>query len=82
MISRISAVWRLSAQRRHLNSTAKKVGYGQDAEPLLIELIERTPDAVEAVRNDLPAGFSERVADSVLGGLLNAARTLEAMPPT
>lgn len=69
-----------SIQRRHFNSTAKKVGYGQDAELLLTELIERTPGVVEAVRNDLPAGFSEQVADSVLGGLLKASRALEAMP--
>lgn len=68
-------------QRRHFNSTAKKVGYGQDAEPLLTELVERTPGVVEAVRNDLPAGFSEQVADSILEGLLDAARALDTMPP-
>lgn len=68
-------------QRRHFNSTARKVGYAEDAEPLLKELIERTPGVVEAVRNDLPKGFAEQVADGVFGGLLNAARALEAMPP-
>ena len=68
-------------QRRHFNSTARKVGYAEDAEPLLKELVERTPGVVEAVRNDLPEGLAEQVADSVLGGLLNAARALEAMPP-
>jgi serine/threonine-protein kinase HipA len=68
-----------SIKRRHFNSTAKKVGYGSDAEPLLTELIERTPSVVEAVRNDLPDGFSERVADSIFKGALDAARALETM---
>jgi len=66
--------------RRHFNSTAKKVGYGADAEPLLRDFIARTPEVVEKVRSELPAGFSEKVADKILDGLLAAARQLEAMP--
>ena len=69
-------------QRRHFNSTAKKVGYGEDAEPLLQELVARTPDAVAQVQSELPHGFSQHVADKVLGGLLSAARALEGMPTT
>ena len=65
--------------RRHFNSTAKKVGYGDSAEPLLQDFIARTPAVVETVRADLPAGFSEQVADRVLGGLVEAARALERM---
>jgi serine/threonine-protein kinase HipA len=68
-------------QRRHFNSTAKKVGYSETAEPLLQEIIARTPDAIAQVEADLPQGFSQSVADSVLEGLLNAARKLEGMPP-
>ena len=64
-------------RRRHFNSTARKVGYGETAEPLLRELIERTPAVVDQVRAELPAGFSQEVADKVLGGLLAAARALE-----
>lgn len=67
-------------QRRHFNSTAKAVGYGANAEPLLLDFIARTPEVVEKVRSTLPAGFSERVADKILGGLLAAARELEGMP--
>ena len=67
-------------QRRHFNSTAKKVGYGENAEPLLQELIARTPEVVAQVQAELPQGFSQQVADKVLGGLLSAARTLEGMP--
>jgi len=67
--------------RRHFNSTARKVGYGNDAEPLLQEFIARTPGVVEKIRTDLPAGLSEQVADKILGGLLNAAEALERMGP-
>jgi serine/threonine-protein kinase HipA len=65
-------------QRRHFNSTAKKVGYGENAEPLLQELVARTPDVVAQVQAELPQGFSQRAADKVLGGLLRAARALGA----
>lgn len=67
-------------QRRHFNRTAKKVGYGETAEPLLQELVERTPAVVAQVQNELPEGFSQQVADQILDGLLSAARALEAMP--
>ena len=67
--------------RRHFNSTAKKVGYGDSAEPLLQDFIARTPAVVDKVRADLPAGFSEKVADQILGGLLKAAGDLARMPP-
>jgi serine/threonine-protein kinase HipA len=67
-----------TVQRRHFNSTAKKVGYGENAEPLLQELTARTPAAVEEVQAQLPGGFSQEVADKVLGTLLDAAKTLEA----
>jgi len=69
-------------QRRHFNSTAKKVGYGENAEPLLQELVARTPEAVAQVQAELPQGFSQQVADKVLGGLLSAARALQGMPAT
>ncbi|WP_186116612.1 type II toxin-antitoxin system HipA family toxin [Burkholderia gladioli] len=68
-------------RRRHFNSTARKLGYGDDAEPLIQELIARTPAAIEQVAAELPGGFSQRVADTVLGGLLSAARELERMTP-
>ena len=70
-----------SIQRRHFNSTAKEVGYGANAEPLLQDFIARTPAIVEKVRRELPAVFSEKVADKILGGLLAAAGALEKMSP-
>jgi serine/threonine-protein kinase HipA len=65
--------------RRHFNSTAKKVGYGNSAEPLIQDFIARTPAIVDKVRAELPAGFSEKVADRILGGVLAAAHALERM---
>lgn len=67
-------------QRRHFNSTAKRFGYGETAEPLIRELVERTPAVIDQVQRELPIGFSQEVADKVLGGLLSAARALEGMP--
>ncbi|HSW14376.1 MAG TPA: type II toxin-antitoxin system HipA family toxin [Solimonas sp.] len=69
-------------QRRHFNSTAKKVGFGENAELLLQELVARTPEVVAQVRAELPDDFSQPLADTVLGGLLSAAQALESMPPT
>lgn len=67
--------------RRHFNSTAKKVGFGDSAEALMQDVIARTPMVVEKVRAELPPGFSEQVADKILGGMLNAASALDRMPP-
>jgi serine/threonine-protein kinase HipA len=67
-------------QRRHFNSTAKRFGYGETAEPLIQALIERTPAVIGEVQGALPPGFSSEVADKVMGGLQRAARVLEAMP--
>ncbi len=67
-------------QRRHFNSTAKRFGYGETAEPLIQELIERTPAIIDEVQRALPLGFSDEVAVKVLSGLRTAARVLEVMP--
>lgn len=67
-------------QRRHFNSTAKRFGYGETAEPLIQELIERTPVVIDEVQRALPPGFSDEVAVKVLSGLRTAARVLEVMP--
>lgn len=69
-------------QRRHFNSTAQKVGYGDSAEPIIQDILARTPAAIAEVRESLPAGLSAEVADAVLSGLQRAAQTLEAMSAT
>jgi serine/threonine-protein kinase HipA len=69
-----------SIQRRHFNSTARQLGYGDNAEELIQALLARTPAAIEQVRAELPEDFSRKVADSILRGLQQAAGALEAMP--
>jgi len=64
-------------QRRHFDSTAQKVGYGLSAEPVIDDILARTPAAIAAVQATLPPGFSARVEDTVLGGLAQAAAALE-----
>lgn len=66
-------------QRRHFNSTARKVGYASSAEPIIEEILARTPAAIAEVQAELPQGFSARVAEAVLGGLEQAAQALGGM---
>lgn len=68
-------------QRRHFNSTARIVSYGADAEPLIEEILGRTPAAIAQVAAELPAGFSDHVANAILGGMEKSAATLAAMSP-
>jgi serine/threonine-protein kinase HipA len=70
-----------SIQRRHFNSTVQKVGYASTAEPIIEEILARTPAAIAEVQAELPQDFSPRVLDAILGGLEQAARTLGGMPP-
>jgi serine/threonine-protein kinase HipA len=66
--------------RRHFNSTAQKVGYGDSAETIIEDLLVRTPAVIAEVQGSLPAGFSMRVAETILGGLEQAAKALGDMP--
>jgi serine/threonine-protein kinase HipA len=70
-----------TVQRRHFNSTARQVGYGPTAEPLIEHILARTPAAIAAVQAELPPDFSPHVAQSILGGLGQAAAALAAMAP-
>ena len=67
-------------QRRHFNAMAQAC-LGTDAEPLIADLLARTPGVIERMYAKLPAGFPQRVAESVLQGLQDAAQRLEAMAP-
>lgn len=68
-------------QRRHFNNTAQKVGYSSTAEPIIEELLARTPAAIAEVQAELPQDFSPRVRDAILGGLEQMTRTLGKMSP-
>ena len=63
------------------DSTAQKVGYASTAEPLIEELLARTPAAIADVHAELPQDFAPRVRDAILGGLEQAARALGGMAP-
>ncbi|MBM7131175.1 type II toxin-antitoxin system HipA family toxin [Dyella mobilis] len=65
-------------QRRHFNSTAQQVGYAPTAEPIIEEILARTPAVIAEVHADLPQNFSQVVAETILGGLAQAAGALEA----
>jgi serine/threonine-protein kinase HipA len=67
-------------QRRHFNSTAQQVGFGETAEPVIQRILERTPAAIAEVEADLPKDFALAVADTVFLGLRTAAAALAAMP--
>ncbi|MFT3778358.1 MAG: type II toxin-antitoxin system HipA family toxin [Ottowia sp.] len=67
--------------RRHFNSTARQVGLGADAEDLIKVIVTATPNVIAGVQRELPSGFSQKVLDSVLGGLERAAARLGRMPP-
>lgn len=66
--------------RRHFNETAALIGMGENAEPLIAEIIRRTPDVVTAVQREVPDGFPSDVLDKILSGLTDSARRLAAMP--
>jgi serine/threonine-protein kinase HipA len=69
-------------QRRHFNAMAQKCLYGNDAEKLIQQVLAATPGVIEAVSAKLPPGFPAVVSDRIFVGLANAAKSLEAMPPT
>ena len=64
--------WLRDIQRRHFNSTAQKVGYASTVEPIIEELLARTPAAIAEVQAELPQDFSPRVRDAIVGGLEQA----------
>ena len=73
--------WRISEiQRRHWVQVGRRNGVisaaGQDAESLIQHLVDRTPTVVAKVAAALPADFSIRIADAILGGLAAAAKRL------
>ena len=70
----------LDIRRRHFNSTARQVGFGSDAEPVIQGILERTPAAIAEVEADFPDDFAWPVAEAVPGGLRAAADALAAMP--
>ncbi|MBN8748744.1 MAG: hypothetical protein J0I65_14680 [Variovorax sp.] len=65
--------YQMDTVRRHFNSTARHVGLGANAEALIEGIVAATPDVIAGVQRELPSGFSQKVPDSVLGGLEHTA---------
>jgi len=63
----------LQIQRRHLISTAKRLGLGGVADTIVDELVARTPAVIDSVRAELPSSFPEALAEDVFHGLQASA---------
>jgi len=78
-----SAHWKMrDIHRRHWLGMAQRYGVldalGRPADFIVDDLVARTPQVVQALRAQLPQGFPQALADSVLGGLQDAADRLAA----
>lgn len=78
------AVWKINRhyrwsemRRAHFEHTAKACRIPHAAQ-LIDELVERTPQALQQVRQALPEKFPTAVARSILAGVQQAAKTLSA----
>jgi len=67
-------------QRRHFNSTAALYFQRSDAEDLIVQVIERTPMAIENAGKKLPMNFPGKVADSIFQGMHKSVEQLNRMP--
>ena len=67
----------LQVQRRHLISTANRMGLGAEADTLVSELVNRTAGVIAAVQAELPSGFPEHLVESIFGGLQASADQLQ-----
>ena len=63
-------------QRRHWNATATRNGLPGGGEEIINAVIARTPGALELAAAQLPKKFPVHVADSIIGGVRNAAQRL------
>lgn len=66
--------------RRHFNATAARVGWGDDAEDIIGELLGQVEAAIDGAARQIPAGFPQDVADSIFEGMRTQARRLQAQP--
>jgi serine/threonine-protein kinase HipA len=67
----------LQVQRRHLISTANRMGLGAEADSLVSVLVNRTAGVIAAVQAELPSGFPEHLVESIFGGLQASADQLQ-----
>jgi serine/threonine-protein kinase HipA len=63
-------------QARHWIETAKRQGIG-DMKQIVSDVIARTPEAIDRVRNAVPADFPAQIADAILRGIETRAEQLK-----
>ncbi|CAE6770234.1 hypothetical protein R69746_03805 [Paraburkholderia aspalathi] len=57
-------------QRRHWIEQARQVGLGSDtAQDIIAEVVDATDHVISAVGTQVPSGFPDGLAESILGGL-------------
>jgi serine/threonine-protein kinase HipA len=66
-------------KRRHFDLMALKCGFGENAEPIIEKIIDRTPVVIDTVTARLPNDFPPRVAERIFDGMRSAATSLESM---
>jgi serine/threonine-protein kinase HipA len=57
--------------------SAKRFGLGAEIRPMLDDLAEKTPAAIESVQTRLPSNFPEDLANGIFQGLQAAADRIE-----
>ncbi len=67
--------WR-EIRARHWLATGKRCGFSE-MQSVMQDVIARTPEVIERVRNLVPAGFSAQIADAILDGIKAAAEQLK-----
>jgi serine/threonine-protein kinase HipA len=78
-----NAHWKMNAiQRRHWVALGSRHGVvtadGRPAEALLDDLVVRTPEVITRIQGELPEGFPQALANSILDGLAQASKQLRA----
>lgn len=66
--------------RRHFNLAAAECGLAADMEPVIVDVLTKTPLVIDSVASQLPKGFPAKLFESVSTGLQRAAKQLERMP--
>lgn len=68
--------------RRHFNATAVKCGWGENAEDIISELLNRVELAIAVVTRQMPVDFPLDVAEPIIEGIRKQAQRLQAQPST
>lgn len=68
--------------RRHFNATAAKCGWGENAEDIISDLLDRVELAIAAVTRQIPVDFPQDVAESIINGVRKQVQRLQAQPST